>query len=68
MTKIPKNFPEYLIMHKTLTRKIKHLENEKEQSKEEDMISEIQKKINSIKNEIKKIEAMFPENFFENKT
>lgn len=66
MGKLPKNFPEYLIMHKTLTSKIKSLEKERDQTKEE-LINDIQNKIFHVKKEIQKIEEKFPENFFNNK-
>ena len=65
MKELPKRFPEYSIMHKTILKQIKKLE--------EDIIlknnqTEIQNKIKMYKLELEKIEKMFPENFFKNET
>ena len=65
MSKLPEKFPEYSIMYKTLTKKIKDLELKiKSASLEES--TDIQKKIKNFKQERQKIKKMFPENFFEN--
>ena len=64
MVELPKNFPEYSIMYKTLSNRIKTLEKSKEglQSKEK---QGIQLKIDNYELEILKIKKMFPDNFFE---
>ena len=64
MSKLPKKFPEYSIMYKTLTRKILELE-EKKKSADSESINSIQKSIEEYKLEKEKIKKMFPENFFE---
>ncbi|MBC8502428.1 MAG: hypothetical protein H8D35_04795 [Nitrosopumilus sp.] len=58
MKDIPKRFPEYSIMHKTILNQIKKLEKE-------DGSFEVQNKIKMYTLELKNIEDMFPENFFE---
>ena len=58
MKDIPKRFPENSIMHKTILNQIKKLEKE-------DGSFEVQNKIKIYTLELKKIEDMFPENFFE---
>ena len=58
MNDIPKRFPEYSIMYKTILNQIKKLEKE-------DKSLEIQNKIKIYMLELKKIENMFPKNFFE---
>jgi len=58
MNDIPKRFPEYSIMYKTILNQIKKLEKE-------DKSLEIQNKIKIYTLELKKIENMFPKNFFE---
>jgi len=58
MNDIPKKFPEYSIMYKTILNQIKKLEKE-------DKSLEIQNKIKIYTLELKKIENMFPKNFFE---
>ena len=58
MKDIPKRFPEYSIMYKTILNQIKKLEKE-------DKSLEIQNKIKIYTLELKKIENMFPKNFFE---
>jgi hypothetical protein len=55
MTKLPEKFPEYLIMYKTLTKKISELNSESDQDK-----------IKKYEIERTKIKNMFPENFFDN--
>jgi len=66
MSKLPEKFPEYLIMYKTLSKKVKELEVKKENTQENE-IDEIQLKIHNYQNELNKIEKMFPDNFFDNK-
>ncbi len=64
MQELPKNFPEYSIMYKTLTKQIKTLKQKKEK------ISGIENKETNLKIqkyelEIARIKKLFPENFFE---
>lgn len=59
MDKLPKKFPEYIIMYKTLTKKILDLKRKSKPS------SEIQNKIKEYELERTKIANMFPENFFD---
>jgi hypothetical protein len=58
MGKLPKNFPEYSIMYKTLFKKIKELEKENESN-------EIKLKIKNYRTELDKITKMFPDGFFD---
>jgi hypothetical protein len=58
MKDIPKRFPEYSIMYKTILNQIKKLEKE-------DKSLAVQNKIKIYTLELKKIEDMFPKNFFE---
>ena len=62
MVKLPKKFPEYSIMYKTILKQIKYLEEIKMDS--EDKI-EIQTKINNYKIELNKIKKKFPDNYFD---
>ncbi|MHA7647365.1 hypothetical protein [Nitrosopumilus sp. S4] len=63
MNNLPKKFPEYSIMHKTLTKKIKELKNT--ECKKSDFEA-TQFKIKKYQRELDKIEEMFPDKFFEN--
>ena len=65
MTELPKNFPEYSIMYKTLDKKIKELKNKKLQTKEEFTLEKIQSDIDQYQKEMDKIKTIFPENFFD---
>jgi len=65
MTELPKNFPEYSLMYKTLSKKIQKLKNEWIATKDPTIQKEIQEEIDRIQNESNKIKSMFPENFFE---
>jgi hypothetical protein len=65
MTELPKNFPEYSIMYKTLDKKIKDLKNKKLQTKEEHTLEKIQSDIDQYQKEMDKIKTIFPENFFD---
>ena len=67
MAKLPKNFPEYSIMYKTLIKKIQELQQQKEGAIDKMIHDEIQEKINLFQNEIEKIKSKFPENFFKEK-
>jgi hypothetical protein len=62
MDKLPKKFPEYLIMYKTLTKKIEDLKNKTTKSKDSETI---QNKIKEYELERTKIMSMFPEKFFD---
>jgi len=64
MNKLPEKFPEYSIMYKTLSKRIKELEKRKENTQESE-IKKIQLKIQSYQTELNKIKKMFPENFFD---
>lgn len=65
MTDLPKNFPEYSILYKTLNKKIQDLENKKTQTLDESTLDEIKSKIEQYQKEIYKIKSLFPEDFFE---
>ena len=62
MDTLPKKFPEYLIMYKTLTKKIEDLKDKTTKSKDSQTI---QNKIKEYESERTKIMNMFPENFFD---
>jgi hypothetical protein len=62
MGQLPKRFPEYSIMYKTLTKQIQELELKKKSAKN---TADIQKTIEKYETERQKIRNMFPENFFE---
>ena len=64
MSKLPKKFPEYSIMYKTLSKQIKELTKRKENAQESEIV-EIQLKIQSYQVELNKIKKMFPDNFFD---
>ena len=65
MSKLPKRFPEYSIMYKTLSKQIQGLEKEKKEKISGTEIEEIQLKIKKYQKELNKIKEMFPEKFFE---
>jgi len=65
MTELPKNFPEYSIMYKTLNKKIRNLKNEKTQTQDKVTINEIKSNIEKYQKELNRIKSIFPENFFE---
>jgi ribosomal protein S20 len=58
MGELPKNFPEYSIMYKTLFKKIKELVKENK-------TTETKLKIKNYQTELDKIKKMFPEGFFD---
>ena len=66
MSELPEKFPEFSIMHKTLSKKIIELEKRKENIQKKE-IDEIQLKIQNYQNELNRIEEMFPDNFFDDK-
>jgi|APSaa5957512535_1039671.scaffolds.fasta_scaffold833906_2 predicted patatin/cPLA2 family phospholipase len=63
MGELPKRFPEYSLMYKTILNQIKKLEDIKSTPENK---NEIQIKIKNYKIELDKIKKMFPENFFDN--
>ncbi len=63
MNKLPKKFPEYLIMYKILTKKILDLKDGKGKLQNSEA-EKIQNQIKKYKTERTKIINMFPENFF----
>lgn len=58
MGKLPEKFPEYSIMYKTLSKKIKELEKRNDSK-------EIQLQIQNYQTELNKIRKMFPDSFFD---
>jgi hypothetical protein len=58
MGELPKNFPEYSIMYKTLFKKIKELAKENK-------TTETKLKIKNYQTELDKIKKMFPDGFFD---
>ena len=63
MGELPKRFPEYSLMYKTILNQIKKLEDIKSTPENK---NEIQIKIKNYKIELDKIKKMFPENLFDN--
>ncbi|MFQ5475883.1 MAG: hypothetical protein ACE5DT_02505 [Nitrosopumilus sp.] len=64
MSKLPEKFPEYSIIYKTLSKKIKELEKRKESVQKMETY-ETQLKIQNYQTELNKIKKMFPDNFFD---
>jgi len=64
MSRLPEKFPEYLIMYKTITKKISDLNDEKAKVKNSEL-EKIQSKIKKYEWERTRITNMFPENFFD---
>ena len=67
MTKLPKRFPEYSIMYKTLIKKIDELKSMEKDELDQTQSDEIRQKINKFQAEVEKIKDMFPEKFFDEK-
>ena len=65
MTDLPKNFPEYSILYKTLNKKIQDLENKKAQTQNESTLDEIQSHIEQYQKDANRIKSIFPKDFFE---
>lgn len=65
MTNLPKKFPEYSMMYKTLNKKILDLKNKKSQTQDKVIINEIQSNIEKYQKEVNRIKSMLPENFFQ---
>jgi len=64
MSELPEKFPEYSIMHKTLSKQIKELEKRKNESQESE-INGLELKIKRYQTELNKIKKMFPDGFFD---
>ena len=64
MGKLPEKFPEYSIIYKTISKKIKELEERKKNTQEKEL-EEIQLMIQKYQSELSRIRNMFPENFFD---
>lgn len=64
MSRLPEKFPEYLIMYKTLTKKISDLNDEKAKLQNSEL-EKIQNKIKRYELERTRITDMFPEKFFD---
>ena len=65
MPDLPKNFPEYLIMYKTLNKKMQDLQEKQNDIQDKNIIEDNQLKIKSYQTEINRIKSLFPENFFD---
>jgi len=65
MSKLPKKFPEYSILYKTLNKKIQDLKYAKIQTQDKFTINKIQSNIEKYQKEIDRIKSIFPENFFD---
>ena len=63
MGELPEKFPEYSIMYRTISNKIKSLQKQKEDVQD---TTEINSKIIKYQEELNRIKKMFPDNFFEN--
>ena len=64
MDNLPKKFPEYSIMYKTISNQIILLEKRIKDAKEQEL-KEINAKIENYQLELNKIKNMFPDKFFE---
>ncbi|MGI9567958.1 MAG: hypothetical protein ACR2LL_13250 [Nitrosopumilus sp.] len=66
MKELPKRFPEYSIMYKTILKKVQELESKIEETDENEKEKEkIQLKIKVYEEELTKIKKIFPDGFFE---
>ena len=66
MTKLPKNFPEYSLLYKTLRKRISELTKELTTSGDPVSQNKIIKEIEKYQNELQRIKSYFPEKFFDN--
>ena len=66
MSKLPKNFPEYSLLYKTLRKRILELKNELSKSNDVIFQNSIIKEIEKYQKELNIIESYFPEKFFDN--
>jgi len=62
MKELPKKFPEYSIMYKTLSKQIKLFKKTKVNPKDE---KELSLKIQNYQRELNKIKEKFPDNYFD---
>ena len=62
MKELPKKFPEYSIMYKTLSKQIKLFKKTKVSPKDE---KEMSLKIQNYQRELNKIKEKFPDNYFD---
>ena len=60
MTELPKRFPEYSLMYKTILKRIKEVEEGNNQD-----IVDKESKIKEYQRELEKIRSMFPDKFFD---
>lgn len=66
MSKLPRNFPEYSLLYKTLRKRILELKNELSLSDDAISQNRIIEEIEKYQKELTKIESFFPEKFFDN--
>jgi len=66
MSKLPRNFPEYSLLYKTLRKRILELKNELSISDDSVSKNRIMEEIEKYQKELTKIESFFPEKFFDN--
>ena len=66
MSKLPKNFPEYSLLYKTLRKQILELKNELSKSNDVIFQNSVIKEIEKYQKELNIIESYFPEKFFDN--
>ena len=64
MTELPKNFPEYSLMYKTLNKKIRELKDSLGKASDPVKKEQIKEKIEKFQKESNRIKSLFPENFF----
>lgn len=64
MAKLPKNFPEYSLMYKTLSKKINELKDKFEISNDPEVKEKIKEDIEKFQKESNRIKSLFPKNFF----
>lgn len=64
MNKLPKNFPEYCIMYRTINKKISELKKMKGKIQDRNSQIEIRDNIEKYQKELVKIESHFPRDFF----
>ncbi len=64
MSKLPKNFPEYMIMIKSLNRRISDLQIKIKKINETKEKKQIQSNIEKYQEEVQRIKSLFPKVFF----
>lgn len=65
MVELPKNFPEYSLMYKTLNQKIRELKTKQNNIEDKIKKKEIESKIEIYQKEIDKIKSIFPSDYFD---